>query len=120
MNQLKNIAHDFDVVKGDVGVTIRKGGKWWDTADETRVELRVCSAGHDGTCNSLCKNAGIGRKIGAWKGRFIDLPPSLIAIEHNKKARDIEKLKLMLETGYGSINDDDVVTAFIYVRETEK
>lgn len=117
MNQLKNIAHTFDVDKGDVGVTIRKGSKWYDYPEGNRMELRVCPAAHDGVCNSLCVKAGIGRKIGGWKGRLIDLPPNLLAIEHNKEARDIEKLKLMLSAGYGSVKDDDVVTALIYVRE---
>ena len=117
MQQLRNITHGFDVAKGDVGVTIRKGSKWYEHPDSNRMELRICPAAHDGICNSLCKNAGIGRKIGGWKGRLIDLPPNLLAIEHNEEARDYEKLKLMLAAGYGSVKDDDVVTALIYVRE---
>jgi len=118
MEQLKNIDYAFDIDVGDAGVTVRKGSKWFDYSTGSRFEMRVCPKGHDGTCNSLCNQTGIGRKIGAWKGPLMDLPANLLSIEHNKKARNMETLREMLEMGYGSIDPHDVVTAMIYIRES--
>lgn len=116
MKQLKNIAHTFDVELGGVGVTVRKGTKWYDMPLNTELELRVCPKGHDGECNSLCEKAGEARIIGRWKGSLMNLPHALLSIEHNRDARDMEALKQMLKTGYGSINKHDPVTALIYER----
>jgi len=117
MEQLRNVNHGFDIDKGDVGVTVRKGSKWYDYRDNDKFELRVCPAGHNGVCNSLCKKVGVGRKIGAWRGTFANLPKNLLKIEHNRKARDKETLRSMLEIAYGSIAPNDTVTALIYVRD---
>jgi hypothetical protein len=115
---MRNINHTFDVEKGDIGVTIRKGGKWYEKLGiGTEFELRVCPGPHDGVCNSLCKKVGTGETRGLWKGRLLNLPPSLLSIEHNTQARNIEVLKEMLEIGYGSISDQDIVTAVIYLRK---
>jgi hypothetical protein len=116
MEQLRNINHGFDIEKGDVGVTVRKGSKWYDFSTGKEFELRVCPAGHDGECNSLCEKVGHGKKIGGWRGALAQLPKNLLSIEHNIEARDYEKLVLMLEKGYGSISPSDTVTAMIYVR----
>lgn len=117
MKQLKNIDHSFDVSLGDVGCTVRKGSKWYDWANVGHeMELRVCPKGHDGECNSLCHNAGVGKVIGWWKGELCALPPALLAMEHSIKARDKEVLRSMLEAGYGGICDADTVTALIYIR----
>jgi len=120
MRQLKNINHTFDTPLGDVGCTIRKGSKWYDESIGNEVELRNCPKGHDGDCNSLCHHAGTGKIIGHWKGPLINLPPTLLAMEHNVQARDPEKLREMLERGYGKICNEDIVTALIYIRTEVK
>lgn len=116
MEQLKNINHSFDVKLGDVGVTIRKGTKWYDKGLGTKMELRVCPKGHDGICNSLCTNAGMGEIIGRWKGAFANVPDALMSIEHNIECRNKDKCREMMERGYGSLSPHDTVTALIYLR----
>ena len=114
--QLKNINHTFDVGVGDVGVTIRKGSKWYDVRECDEFELRICPKAHDGVCNSLCKLVGLGKKIGNWKGTLKELPNALLKIEHNKKCRNREVLRQMLEVAYKDVGNDTIVTALIYIR----
>ncbi|KKM22253.1 hypothetical protein LCGC14_1627260 [marine sediment metagenome] len=120
MEQLKNIDHTFDTALGDVGCTIRKGSKWYEESISNELELRNCPRRHDGVCNSLCHHAGTGKVIGRWKGSLLNLPPALLAMEHNIQARDPEKLRVFLEQGYGKICNEDTVTALIYIRTEKK
>ena len=116
MKDLKNINHTFDVAVGDVGCTIRKGDKWSKEPVGEGIMLWNCSKGHDGKCLAGCKCEGTGVIVGSWTGKFGELPPSLVAIEHNRDARDMEVLREMMKAGYGEINDSDLVTALIYYR----
>ena len=116
--QLKNIKHGFDVNRGDVGVTVRKGTKWSGYREGTMLDLWECEEGHPGDCATYgkCLYRGSAKILGSWVGRLVELPPSLLAMEHNIEARDMSVLKMMLILGYGQISDDDIVTALIYER----
>jgi rubredoxin len=119
MKDLKNIDHTFDVEVGDVGCTIRKGTKWSEVPPDEHLTLWNCPHPHSGDCDPFeCKHEGSGNVVGFWLGEFGKLPPSLVAIEHNKSARDMDVLREMMKVGYGKINDDDIVTALIYERKT--
>ena len=116
MTTLKNVNHKFDVGLGDVGCTIRKGIHWASTPIGEHLCLSNCSTPHSDRCHAGCYFEGFGQIIGRWVGRLDKLPPTLLSIEHNHRARDMKVLKDMLRDGYGSIDDSNVVTAVIYIR----
>ena len=118
MKILKNIDHSFDVAVNDVGCTIRKGVKWTVPLG-TELLLMNCSEGHKGSCGKNCTCEGTGKVIGYWYGDLDDLPPHLLAIEHNYKLRDMGELFKMLRHAYPLISMTDTVTALVYLR-TEK
>ena len=118
MYQLKNVRHNFDVNVGDVGVTVRKGVKWSKTKHGDKLELWVCNQSHYGMCNESlgCHKVGEGMVLGYWVGPYGKLPPALLSIEHNITLRDKQQLTAILKKVYGSIKNDDIVTALIYLR----
>jgi hypothetical protein len=119
MQVLRNIDHAFDVELGDVGCTVRKGTKWAEVPSGELLELMNCPTAHPDECHAGCYYEGLGEKIGHWVGPLKGLPKSLVAIEHNVKARNIVMLREMLETAYGELNDDDIYTALLYIRTKE-
>ena len=119
MLYLKNVNHTFDLLVGDVGCTIRKGSKWAKVPIGETLELMNCNQPHQGTCGEDCKREGTGKAIGSWLGKFQELPRNLLQIEHNIAARDIVTLKEMLEVGYGSIAEDDIIIALVYQRTSD-
>jgi hypothetical protein len=120
MAHLKNIDHTFDVALGDVGCTIRKGRKWSDAPVGEELILMNCHQGHSGECGDECKCEGHGRVIGSWVGQLKDLPPNLLKIEHNNKAKDLTELMKMMYVGYGTISETDIITALLYERTATK
>ncbi len=133
LRQLKNVAHDFEVAVGDVGVTVRLGAKWQVAGTGEVVELWRCDTPHDDDCpetflddnagrHDLCAQQGHGKILGWWTGAFEDLPVALVAIEHEAACRHkIKALYASMVRAYGSdaFKSDSIVTALIYSRIDE-
>lgn len=115
---LQNIDHGFDVERGEIGVTIRKGTKWAHVPRDAELVLFNCGEAHSGECTpATCRYCGEGVKRGHWVGKMKHLPKSLLALEHNTEARDLEVLNRMMRTAYGDdFGPETVVTALIYER----
>ena len=130
MLQLKNVQHDFDVVPGDVGVTVRLGPKWAKAYDDEPgrfVDLWQCERPHDGACpetvsneggyGTRCLGRGTARLIGYWYGKLAYVPAGLLTLEHEREARELSGLLTSLARAYGSrVTWDSEVTALIYER----
>jgi len=134
--QLKNVQHDFEVPIGEIGVTVRLGDKWFQAfrshihdRDGFVVDLWQCPQGHSGECvatgpaNSdgtgvVCKFRGTAKIIGAWRGKLIHVPDTLLALEHEKSSRNFMGLLFSMRRAYPNISSHDYVTALIYTRLT--
>lgn len=118
---LQNINHSFDIPMGDVGVTIRKGDKWDKVPVGTSLMLWRCTHAHPGViCHDDigCRFCGSGTTLGSWYGEMVNLPASLLSMEHNVEARDYNILMGMMQDAYGQDFDENTdVTALIYKRE---
>lgn len=111
MKQLKNLDHSFDLNVSEIGVTIRMGDKWRLPKGEVFLLVEQYSDG------SRDRMAGSGVAVDSWCGAFEEIPDSLVALEHNKSARDKTVLFGMMKAGYGEQFDEtSIVTAFTYRR----
>lgn len=117
--ELRNVKHGFDLVVGQVGVTVRKGEKYSKLPIGTIFELFECQSPHTGSCKDVgCKACGTGIMLGYWVGAWKDIPQGLLSLEHNIEARSKAVCERMLKEGYGSLEPDDTVTAVLYLRNT--
>lgn len=133
--QLKNVQHDFTVNVGEVAVTVRLGDKWNNAYRDALkedggalvVDLWQCEEPHSGECSEFgsvtrfpCHLRGTGVIIGAWRGNLIDIPQTLLWLEHEPDAQEWRGLYKSLRRGYGDqISPLSPVTALIYQRLTK-
>lgn len=110
MKKIENLNHTFDLEVGEIGVTIRKGIKWYLHSNlSDRVELVE-------NFNGVRKTVGLGKIIGYWIGEYHNIPEPLVRMEHNKKARSRKVLHKMMVKAYGKIENTDYVIAVLYIR----
>jgi len=119
--QLKNITHSFDVNVGEVGFTVRKGRKWFETSKVGDIlDLWNCQMAHLGKCTDKhCSFCGQAEVVYITLENFKYLTPELLMFEHNKDARDYDILKKQLIRAYGKFDDNDIVTLLFYKRLTK-
>jgi len=103
--QLKNIAHTFDVNVGEVGFTVRKGRKWYETCKlGDNINLWNCQRAHQGACiDEHCAFCGTAEVVYVSVERFKNLSPELLMFQHNKNCRTYDALKQQLIKAYKKI-----------------
>ncbi len=112
---LYNVEHDFDVEVGEVGVTLRRGDKWFKVPAGTQLLL----IRRDGSGDSAQEGVqGTGEVVGHWYGRLMDLPARVIEKEHEPSSRLYTGLLASLRRAYGEIAEQEMFTALVYRRLT--
>jgi len=105
--------HSLDVGVGQVGSTVRLGGKWADLEPDDQLELCVCT--RDPESHDV---QGMGVVLDLWLGRFIDIPARLLKYEHEERSREYDSLYDSMAFAYGDKFDPSkAVVVIIYVRQ---
>ena len=117
--QLKNVQHPF-TAPGNVATTVRLSERYKHMPVGQEFELWECAQGHPGGCPEPgCQYHGRGVLVGRWEGPLKNIPPSLLSIEHEPEARELEGLLASLRRGYGAVDPEGWCWVLIYYRRPE-
>lgn len=105
---MMHMLHSLDCDIGDIGVTVRKGEKWFGTIG-VPVQLCVCVPEH--------RIEGKAVIIDNWYGIFRDIPGRFLEKEHEEESRMYSGLLNSMRRAYGEdFNEDEEVTVVVYNR----
>jgi hypothetical protein len=110
MRQLHN-QHPIDTKPGQIGITVRRGGKWADVKPGEELELCVGVGPND--------QVPVGRCIvkEAVLCQFINIPARLIELEHEQSSRVYTGLLASMRKAYGAdFNEQEPVVVLAYGR----
>ncbi len=118
---LHMIQKTLDLVVGEVGVTVRRGGKWAHILRRS-LDLDLCLCSYEGgPAVGVPKHtqAGTGIVIETHLMPFKDVPARLVALEHEESSRTYFGLLNSMRKAYGSdFAEREDVTIFAYRRLT--
>jgi hypothetical protein len=120
MRTLHNL-HALDIKVGQVGSTVRLGGKWADLDTDDQFELCVCTKdpeAPDDVARQTHDVQGMGVVLDLWFGRFLDIPARLLKYEHEERSREYDGLQDSMVNAYGDAFDPTrAVVVIIYSRQ---